>query len=1084
MAIGCGDGRDLICQALNWPQSSYVGIDIDADKINAGNKVISEAGIANIELFTIDLQDLLNSEPGKFDYIIIHDIFALLDKGAREALLSFCEQHLTENGILAVKWNVLPGAQITDTLRSAIALHTQYAESEEKKIVSARSMLKYMATATADETLQMHIKEAQALSDAELALRYLYSGNDACYFTEFNQLLRNSNLQYVGDIVSQFELAESYGSKVSAVHKAVAEVRDAITAQQYLDFAVGRQRRFSIMISQNAQSAISPKPLMEPLKDLYWAGNFQRSDEKVAHSNQQGEFLNTKNELLKRILDVIGDCWPLNISTRQIIQNTLRPEEPEGHAEEVLKTLEALYLKNIPGIYLSAEASPYNRSTHSSLRPICKIPDEAFAEQEYIELFNFWGESVTLTRAEYGYLLAGLPVENEEDYRQLSELINKGLLTGADIAWLKVFQKGIALKNITITQRNARKFILFSSSEKQGGFKKENAEGKKTKSISRHGCEKRLIEKIKAMFLREQKQDALALAHDLLNKYPRDAELRDVIANLYFRLDKPEECLDVVSEAFGLDGVSKECLYFLARLLVKKSDTYFSPAFVQHLLRAHPGDAKLWDLLSHIYADKKDTVKAEFCARKAVELCGNHHTYLMQLGNILSGNFQMQEARYYLKKGLDLAESSTDYYTCYTNLLFVSIHDSTLSPQEIRAEHEQFGLKAAQWVKKQTLPERKITSERSSQRLRIGFVSGDFRNHPVSNFISPIWHAIDREKFEIVAFNNSPENDNATNLLKSTATGWHDIRALNHVELAALIANEQIDILIDLSGHTSHNRLLTFALKPAPVQMSWIGYPGTTGLREMDYYIIDAHFAPPGLLDDQFTEKLAYLPPIKQFEPSILSPKVDALPALKNGYITFCSFNRPQKITSEALDCWGAILRKLPDAKLVLASMTDNKMIGYFTDELVARGAKPEQIIGRLKTNFIAYLAMHGEVDVMLDTFPYTGGTTIQHASWMGVPTLTLTGETVVSRQGSAAMAFVGLHDFIVGSQEDYIAKAVAFNERYDYLSSVRLNMRNRILERERNVGSMAFYFEKLLERAWRQYKQGLAAEPIMIETE
>ena len=177
-------------------------------------------------------------------------------------------------------------------------------------------------------------------------------------------------------------------------------------------------------------------------------------------------------------------------------------------------------------------------------------------------------------------------------------------------------------------------------------------------------------------------------------------------------------------------------------------------------------------------------------------------------------------------------------------------------------------------------------------------------------------------------------------------------------------------MLIDLSGFTEGNRLLTFALKPAALQMSWIGFVGTTGLQQMDYYIAHDHLMAPGELDAIFTEKLVSLPSAKIFEYSAVAPEVSELPALKNGYLTLGNFNRPQKLTPAILDCWANILRTLPHARLLFAYMNDERMIDGYRLEMTRRGVKPEQLDFRMKQSFADYLAMHNEVDILLDCTP------------------------------------------------------------------------------------------------------------------
>lgn len=1082
MTIGHGKALDLIHQAAAYPLSTLVGIDIDPGNISAGIKKISEYGLENVHLYGIDLQDLLTTDPGLFDYIIIQDIFALLNNEFRNRLLMFCEKHLTKNGVMAIKWNALPGAKITETLRDAIALHGQDAKTDEEKISLARATLACMDSGTTDGVLKEHIKEALAFSDVELLLHYIYSANDGCYFTEFNALLEKNHLQYVGDAVSQYELSSYYGSKVDCVHTIATEGKDKVETQQYLDLTVDRQVRFSLAISRQNKVTISRLPQTEVLKDFHWAGNFQRRIENATHYNRQEKSLTTDNDLLHRILDVIGDSWPLSISTQQIIQNTLLQEYPENHTEKVLATLTALYMQNVPGIYLASNASPYNESPHNKLRLICSIAPESFADSDSIELKNLWGEKATLTKNEYDFVESGLNICNEQEYICVIDLVSKGLLTGSDFAWLKMYQKYMSLQNIDIFRRRISSYLLFAGSEKMCGFRKEraihNSMSKKTDSHT----DLRLLKKANQLYVNGKVSSALEIISGMVEKQPGNIKLLSEAAVLFFKSGEVNTALKYAMAGLSIYATDSVIYKVLTQTLAVKNDRYYPQKIAQYILRTDSNKGNGWHLLSSVCREQQQGKLHEYCARKAVEHNSNNPDYLIALGNVLSERNQISEARKYLEKAVHLSEASNKYFAYYSSFLFTIMHDYGLTPDEIRKQHETFGAKASLWAKNKKLSIERPKNDKKSGRLRIGFVSGDFRDHSVAKFIYPVWNTLDRERFEIFGYNASPRADRFTNIFKELSDEWHDIQLASYTELAELIVEDQIDILIDLSGHTSYNRLPTFALKPAPVQMSWIGYPGTTGMREIDYYIIDSNYALPGMLDDHFIEKLAYLPAVRQFEAQGYSPEVNALPALTNGFVTFASFNRPQKITSDVLDCWAEILIQLPSAKLLLASMSDEEMIAKHTEELVQRGVNSEQIEGRLKTALTTYIDMHREVDVILDTFPYTGGTTTNYASWMGVPSLTLSGDRVVSRQAGASMTFLGLEEFIAYSKEEYISKAVALNHQYEYLNNLRLSLRQRIIDKEKNVRSIACYFEQVMECAWDRYQQGLPAQPIIIE--
>jgi len=273
---------------------------------------------------------------------------------------------------------------------------------------------------------------------------------------------------------------------------------------------------------------------------------------------------------------------------------------------------------------------------------------------------------------------------------------------------------------------------------------------------------------------------------------------------------------------------------------------------------------------------------------------------------------------------------------------------------------------------------------------------------------------------------------------------WHPVATLTDAELAELIRKDSIDILIDLSGHTGYNRLLAFARKPAPLQVSWMGFPGTTGLSAMDYYFADRFLLPEGNLDRQFTEKIVRLPANAPFMPFETAPPVNPLPALKNGYITFGSFNRMSKLNRASIALWSQLLRAIPDSHMLLAGMPQDEkyegLIEWFTQEGIAR----HRLHLHPRSVMDTYLILHHQVDICLDTFPYNGGTTTLHALWMGIPTLTLTSDSAAGRSGAAILGHVGLDTFIAHDAADFVQKGRDASNDITTLADIRAGLRDR----------------------------------------
>jgi predicted O-linked N-acetylglucosamine transferase (SPINDLY family) len=256
-----------------------------------------------------------------------------------------------------------------------------------------------------------------------------------------------------------------------------------------------------------------------------------------------------------------------------------------------------------------------------------------------------------------------------------------------------------------------------------------------------------------------------------------------------------------------------------------------------------------------------------------------------------------------------------------------------------------------------------------------------------------------------------------------------------------------------------------------------MGYPGTTGLRAMDYYLADKYFLPPGRFDDAFTEKIAYLPASSTFQPYADSPPVNRLPALDAGFITFGSFNRLGKLNPFTIRLWSRLLRELPDSIMVLAAMPPDERRHALARQFEAEGVRSERLAFFPRSDMPTYLALHHQVDICLDTYPYTGGTTTNHALWMGVPTLTLAGQTPASRQGAANLIPPGLDGFIAENADDFVRKGLIWSGDLTALAGVRSGLRERWLRSVREPQVVASGLDAALRHMWRRWCPGLPAE-------
>lgn len=338
------------------------------------------------------------------------------------------------------------------------------------------------------------------------------------------------------------------------------------------------------------------------------------------------------------------------------------------------------------------------------------------------------------------------------------------------------------------------------------------------------------------------------------------------------------------------------------------------------------------------------------------------------------------------------------------NFAFAMHFFDETTPAEIFEQHRRTGVEMEKGILRF-----KHHGGDPEKKLRIGYVSVDFKRHSVAYFLAPVFECRDYENFEIYCYSGVVHPDAVTARFKAMSDGWTAIWAMNEDDVAELIMKDKIDILVDLSGRTAGQRLSVFARKPAPVQATWLGYPDTTGLTSIDWRIVDAICDPPGESDTLNTEKLWRLPHgMHCFEAPRDSPDVAPPPCLKNGYVTFGSFGSYAKISGTCLRLWADVLNSVPDSRLLLktSAFTDAAVSAEFLEKIGKMGVSADRVTlrGRIK-NLRDHLALYGEVDIALDTFPYNGTATTCEALWMGVPVVSVDGDRHCARVGHSLLS-------------------------------------------------------------------------------
>jgi protein O-GlcNAc transferase len=483
-----------------------------------------------------------------------------------------------------------------------------------------------------------------------------------------------------------------------------------------------------------------------------------------------------------------------------------------------------------------------------------------------------------------------------------------------------------------------------------------------------------------------------------------------------------------------------------------------------HLRRAlslNPNHAKARNFLGIVcyHTDRLAEAAKEF--RRSLELRPDDTEALNNLAMSLT---RLGDAPGAIKIFRELLKRRHDPYA-HSALIFTLHYDPQVSPREIFEEHLAWARRYADPLKGQIRPHENDRSP--DRRLRVGYVSADFREHTRSRFVEPVLANHEHAAFEIFCYSDARTPDEVTARLKPMADVWRETADLNDEQLADQIRQDRIDILVELTGHMAGNLLLTFARKPAPVQVAYPGYPNTTGLSTMDYCLTDADRDPPGS-EEFYTEKLIRLPVTSQcYEPTDQDLEVGPPPHERAGFVTFASLNKAIKVNPTVVQAWAGILHGVEKSKLLLLANPggERRLLDQFASEGI--DAHRLEFITRVPRR--QYLELHRRIDINLDPWPYNGHTTLLDGLWMGVPAVVLEGDAHVSREGAAVMRLMDLRDCVTRTVQDYILSAVRLGCDLPRLSQLRRTLRERIKSSALMDGAgLTRRIEAAYREAWR----------------
>lgn len=612
----------------------------------------------------------------------------------------------------------------------------------------------------------------------------------------------------------------------------------------------------------------------------------------------------------------------------------------------------------------------------------------------------------------------------------------------------------------------------------------------------------------------------LDLAVDLIGQAvaisPRSAAYHCSLGNALGAQGQPRKAVDCFRQAIALSPGMARAHHDLGIALARLGQREAAAAAFADAIAARPDYAEAHNHRGNALRELGRLNEAVACCRQAVALRPDYPEAHFNLGTVLGQQGNLAAAADSLRRALALrpdfadahnnlgnilkqqgrpAQAAAHYaqavalapddWLTFSNLLFCQNYFPDRTPKELRALAERFGAAVSAAARRYT----DWAYPPSERPLRVGVVSADLRAHVVGYFLEALLRDADPARVTFVAFPTLAGDDARTAQLKQWCAEWRPIHGMDDAAAAALIHAAGVQVLLDLSGHTAHNRLGVFAWRPAPVQATWLGYFATTGVPAMDYIIADPYVAPPAE-NDHFTEAVWRLPEIYLcFTPPDPPVPVSGLPALANGTVTFGCFSNLTKVNDAVLALWSRVLEAVPASRLRLkaSQLADSRFQAEIAERFAAAGIAPERLIIAPPSARGDYLRAYHDVDIMLDTFPYPGGTTSFEALWMGVPVLTRRGDRFLSHLGETVMTNAGLPDWVAADNDDYVSKAVRFSADLPGLARLRAGLRNQVLTSPLFDGPrFAGHFQTALEGMWskfmfdtglRLHQSGAAAE-------
>jgi predicted O-linked N-acetylglucosamine transferase (SPINDLY family) len=1069
LLLGCRAGANAFPFAAAYPRAKILGIDPDSTQIEVARQHAETLGLANAEFIAADYA-AVTPELGEFDYIIAHDVFSLLDRDQAAEILRICRLNLAFEGIAYVNYDTYPGGRAFEAVRDAMMLYSHGAETPEGQREAARTALTLFTNGiAAGNPMAGALSLAAERSKADLDAGLFGIARQPYYFVEFSELVSGFAMICAGDAEPQIEMADSYGSNVSLAHGLLGLGKQRVLRQQNLDFSVGRQHRRTILVHQERAEQVLPQVALPRLMDLRWAGRFRRCAlglrdvKNVYFETTPGQVFSTDDVIVQRVVDALGCAWPESLTAARVVEYVQDSQQvPEGKTAQDVTLAALLYLLRRGLVRFAVDATPYDTVAEGVLQVVPQLLSAVAARKDglAVPLFNWWHEPVdeplepvVLERLAAGQALSAIDtlIQNETASAPLAELNIER--PAADAEKISLAQQLRALRRSASLRVGATRWRDFLQEGLEASKGERHSWALYVQALSRwlltqpaavrklRGVtpeqQKEAVELRTLAYLGKANADAEARVRRLIKHAPRCDAAWDALSSIQRDRGELKEAAASLLQAFKLDAGTAHRYVLLSLLLISMQLLNEAETACLQAISMQRNYGSAHNVLGSCYHKASRYYESIFHYQRALELDPTQLDSIGNYGVVLAdiGDFEGSDRQY-----KEVLRRTPDNPQVWGSRFFGLNYFPDRTAEQIYAVYQEFDAFYGEPMRKHWLPHR---NERSpGRRLRIGYVSPDIRVHPVTLFLEPLMANHDAAQFEVHVYAHLEVEDEVTERFKGYAQGWTRTNGMSDDVLARRIRADKIDILVDLAGHTANNRLGVFIRKPAPVQVTWLGFGCTTGLKAIDHILIDSDMAPPSS-EHLFAEapwrldgsNFAYRPKAEMGE-------VSPLPAIANGYVRFVTLSRAIRFNEHVLRVWADILNRVPTAKLVVDSRS--YVSTGLREDLETRFAVHGIPASRLEIGFHSPpWDLLRECDITLDCFPHNSGTTLFESLYMGLPFVTLAGRPGVGRIGASTLTGLGRSEWTAHTEAEYVDKVVALASDIPALARIRAGLRN-----------------------------------------